>query len=83
MLCRGRITTVNTGQGAVRRLHFAPPACDQLDFSAHTLSASAMAARVSCLFVNGTFGVYELDARNELKQVSLLYSLKRSHHCWP
>ena len=82
-LCRGRIMTVNTGQGAVRRLHFAPPACDQLDFSAHTLSASAMAARVSCLFVNGTFGVYELDARNELKQVGLLCSLNRGHVCWP
>ncbi|KAK9829709.1 hypothetical protein WJX72_007460 [[Myrmecia] bisecta] len=62
----GRITTISTGQGAARRIHFAPPACEQL-FPNQGVG-SATTARVSVMFANGTFGVWELDGRNELKQ---------------
>ncbi len=33
--------------------------------------ASRGNARVSVLFANGTFGIWELDSRNELQQVIL------------
>lgn len=69
-VCRGRVTSVSTGQGAVRRMHFAPPSCSQLDHLAGSLSQPNLCARVCCLFVNGTFGVWEVDSRNELRAVS-------------
>lgn len=69
--CRGRVTSIATGQGAVRRMHFAPPTCTQLDHVAGSLTSPNLSARVCCLFVNGTFGVWELDSRNELRAVSL------------
>ena len=52
-------------------MHFAPPTCTQLDHVAGSLTSPNLNARVCCLFVNGTFGVWELDSRNELRAVSL------------
>ena len=72
--CRGRVTSIATGQGAVRRMHFAPPTCTQLDHVAGSLTSPNLNARVCCLFVNGTFGVWELDSRNELRAVSLCHA---------
>ncbi|KAA6419923.1 MAG: hypothetical protein FRX49_10113 [Trebouxia sp. A1-2] len=63
----GRVTSIATGQGAVRRMHFAPPTCNQLDHVASSLTGPSLSARVCCLFVNGAFGVWELDSRNELR----------------
>lgn len=71
-LCRGRVTSIATGQGAVRRMHFAPPTCNQLDHVASSLTGPSLSARVCCLFVNGAFGVWELDSRNELRAVGCL-----------
>ena len=56
-------------QGPVRRIHFAPPAAEDLVKGAGN-PCSRGNARVSVLFANGTFGIWELDARNELQQVS-------------
>ena len=55
-------------QGPVRRIHFAPPATEELTRGSGSL-ASAGIARTSVLFANGTFGIWELDARNDLKPV--------------
>jgi hypothetical protein len=57
-------------QGAVRRILFAPPAAEGLARGALGAAAGAAAAsaRVSVLFANGTFGVWELDANMELWQ---------------
>ena len=77
--CRGRVTSIATGQGAVRRMHFAPPTCTQLDHVAGSLMSPNLNARVCCLFVNGTFGVWELDSRNELRAVSL-YRVETCHN---
>ena len=63
------MTSIATGQGAVRRMHFAPPTCSQLDHVAGSLTGPSLSARVCCLFVNGAFGVWELDSRNELRAV--------------
>ncbi|KAL3161421.1 hypothetical protein ABBQ32_010311 [Trebouxia sp. C0010 RCD-2024] len=63
----GRVTSIATGQGAVRRMHFAPPTCTHLDHVAGSLTSPSLNARVCCLFVNGAFGVWELDSRNELR----------------
>ena len=52
-------------------MHFAPPTCTQLDHVASSLTAPNLNARVCCLFVNGSFGVWELDSRNELRAVSV------------
>ncbi len=71
-LCRGRVISIATGQGAVRRMHFAPPTCNQLDHVASSLMGPSLSARVCCLFVNGAFGVWELDSRNELRAVGCL-----------
>lgn len=51
-------------------MHFAPPTCTQLDHVAGSLTSPNLNARVCCLFVNGAFGVWELDSRNELRAVS-------------
>ncbi len=72
-LCRGCVTRIATGQGAVRRMHFAPPTCNQLDHVASSLTGPSLSARVCCLFVNGTFGVWELDSRNELRAVGYAF----------
>lgn len=64
------MTSIATGQGAVRRMHFAPPTCTHLDHVAGSLTSPNLNARVCCLFVNGAFGVWELDSRNELRAVS-------------
>ena len=53
-------------QGAVRRIHIAPPAAAALVGDA---IASGSAARVCVLFASGAFGVWELDARSELRVV--------------
>lgn len=66
------MTSIATGQGAVRRMHFAPPTCNQLDHVASSLTGPSLSARVCCLFVNGAFGVWELDSRNELRAVGCL-----------
>ncbi len=50
-------------------MHFAPPTCNQLDHVASSLTGPSLSARVCCLFVNGAFGVWELDSRNELRAV--------------
>lgn len=63
----GRMMTVATGNGAVRRIHFAPPAPPELAFSA--LAGAELQARVAVLFASGAFGVWELDSRSELRQV--------------
>ena len=55
-------------QGPVRRIHFAPPAAEDLVRGAGNPSSRGN-ARVSVLFANGTFGIWELDSRNELQQV--------------
>ena len=55
-------------QGPVRRIHFAPPAAEELTRGSSNMSALGN-ARVSVLFANGTFGIWELDARNDLKPV--------------
>ena len=39
-------------------------------------------ARVSVLFANGTFGIWELDARNELQQVDFSPHHSRSLLAW-
>ena len=57
-----------TAQGPVRRIHFAPPAAEELTRGSSNMS-SVGNARVSVLFANGTFGIWELDARNDLKPV--------------
>ncbi|KAK9867753.1 hypothetical protein WJX84_002654 [Apatococcus fuscideae] len=62
----GKVTTVATHQGQVRRVHFAPPATDALDFTAANVGPGT-SARVCILFATGTFGVWELDARSELQ----------------
>ena len=61
------MTTVPTGHGAVRRIHFAPPPSAELPFS--PVSRAELIARVSVLFASGLFGVWELDARSELRSV--------------
>ncbi len=66
------MTSIATGQGAVRRMHFAPPTCNHLDHVASSLTGPSLSARVCCLFVNGAFGVWELDSRNELRAVGCL-----------
>ena len=53
----------------MRRIHFAPPATEALDFTAANVG-SGTSARVSVLFATGTFGVWELDARSELQPAS-------------
>ncbi len=64
-------------QGPVRRIHFAPPAAEELVKGSGNPSARSR-ARVSVLFANGTFGIWELDSRNELQQVGvLLFSAER------
>ncbi len=55
-------------QGPVRRIHFAPPAAEGLVRGSGNPSSSGN-ARVSVLFASGTFGIWELDSRNELQQV--------------
>ena len=55
-------------QGPVRRIHFAPPAAEDLVRGSGNPSSSGN-ARVSVLFASGTFGIWELDSRNELQQV--------------
>ncbi|BDA45713.1 probable WD repeat-containing protein 11 at C-terminar half [Coccomyxa sp. Obi] len=62
----GRISAVQTTQGPVRRIHFAPPAAEELTRGSSNVSSLGN-ARVSVLFANGTFGIWELDARNDLK----------------
>ena len=57
-----------TMQGPVRRIHFAPPAAEELTRGSSNMSSLGN-ARVSVLFANGTFGIWELDARNDLKPV--------------
>jgi len=54
----------------VRRILFAPPAAEGLarDAPGAAAGAAAASARVSVLFANGTFGVWELDANMELRQ---------------
>ncbi|KAK9863395.1 hypothetical protein WJX84_011255 [Apatococcus fuscideae] len=69
----GKVTTISTHQGQVRRIHFAPPATDALDYTA-TNVGSGTSARVSVLFATGTFGVWELDARSELQPGPLTVS---------
>lgn len=61
----GKMSSTSTGQGAVRRIHFAPAAAEQLGVAA----SPAAAVRVSALFANGTFGVWELDAKKQLQPV--------------
>jgi hypothetical protein len=63
----GRMTTVATGHGAVRRIHFAPPPSPELQFN--PLARAELVARVSVLFASGLFGVWELDSRSELRPV--------------
>lgn len=63
----GRMMTVATGNGAVRRIHFAPPAPPELAYSG--LAGAELQARVAVLFASGAFGVWELDSRSELRQV--------------
>ena len=63
----GRMMTTATGSGAVRRIHFAPPAAPDLAFS--PLGAVDLTARVAVLFASGVFGIWELDSRSELRQV--------------
>jgi hypothetical protein len=58
-------------QGAVRRIHLAPPAADPL--AAGSKRGTGSSARVAALFANGTFGVWELDQQMELKQVRRLF----------
>ena len=58
-------------QGPVRRIHFAPPAAEELVRGSGNPSARGR-ARVSVLFANGTFGIWELNSRNELQQVGVL-----------
>jgi len=53
-------------------MHFAPPTCNHLDHVASSLTGPSLSARVCCLFVNGAFGVWELDSRNELRAVGCL-----------
>lgn len=53
-------------------MHFAPPSCSNLDHLAGSLAHPNLCARVCCLFVNGTFGVWEVDSRNELRAVRFL-----------
>ena len=65
----GRTFTVTTNQGTVRRLQLAPPASQDLQNSSGP-AAGTVVARVAALFANGSFGVWELDQRNSLKQVS-------------
>ena len=65
-----------TAQGPVRRIHFAPPAAEELTRGSSNMS-SVGNARVSVLFANGTFGIWELDARNDLKPVP------PPSHCMP
>ncbi|KAK9845313.1 hypothetical protein WJX81_003317 [Elliptochloris bilobata] len=64
----GRMSTLATTYGAVRRILFAPPAAEALVRGAPGAAAAAALARVSVLFANGTFGVWELDANMELRQ---------------
>jgi hypothetical protein len=52
----------------VRRIHFAPPAAEELTRGSSNLSSKGN-ARASVLFANGTFGIWELDSRNDLKAV--------------
>ncbi len=52
----------------MRRILFAPPAAEGLVRGAPGAAAAAASARVSALFANGTFGVWELDANMELRQ---------------
>lgn len=66
----GRMTAVATGQGAVRRMHFAPPASPALPFN--RLPGGATEARLAVLFAGGAFGVWELDSRLDLRQVLLV-----------
>ena len=63
----GRMTTVATGHGAVRRIHFAPPPSPELEFN--PMARADLVARVSVLFASGLFGVWELDARSDLRPV--------------
>lgn len=51
----------------MRRILFAPPAAESLARGGPS-SAAAASARLSVLFANGTFGVWELDANMELRQ---------------
>ena len=68
----GRMTTVATGHGAVRRIHFAPPPSPELPFS--PVARAELVARVSVLFASGLFGVWELDSRSDLRPVRMLYA---------
>ena len=52
----------------MRRIHFAPPAAEELTRGGAS-AASSGTARASVLFANGTFGIWELDARSDLKPV--------------
>jgi hypothetical protein len=65
-------------QGPVRRIHFAPPAAEELVRGSGNPSARGR-ARVSVLFANGTFGIWELDSRNELQQVGVLLPFAERH----
>ena len=63
----GRMTTVATGHGAVRRIHFAPPPSAELQFN--PMARAELVARVSVLFASGLFGIWELDSRSDLRPV--------------
>lgn len=60
----------------MRRILFAPPAAGGLVRGAPGAAAAAASARVSALFANGTFGVWELDANMELRQARPRASLR-------
>ncbi len=64
----GRMTAVSTGQGAVRRIHFAPPASPAVPFN--PVPGGATVARLAVLFAGGAFGVWEMDQRLDLRVVS-------------
>jgi hypothetical protein len=65
----GHITSTPTGQGIVRRIHFAPPASEALDFN--PVAGAGLTARIAVLFANGTFGIWELDTAHHLRTVRL------------
>ena len=69
-------------QGPVRRIHFAPPAAEELVRGSGNPSARSR-ARVSVLFANGTFGIWELNSRNELQQVGFSAALSQRDFAGP
>eukprot|EP00884_Botryococcus_braunii_P018245 jgi/Botrbrau1/5103/Bobra.0128s0014.1 len=68
----GKVSTISSTQGAVRRIQLAPPPAEALVLESGGTTGST--ARVAVLFANGAFGVWELDRQLDLAPGSMTVS---------